>query len=191
MSQLNLILYILGSDWYFRRKLQWLMLKLHMYEKKVFSLKEGAVKNGDINWRGMGLLSYPILSTLSSNLILSYLTLKCSRWQDDWNWREVAATAGLHHFSKGARGKFKESWIQILTQKLQTAQKWTCGVWDNQNYLIISYQSYLIYQIKSKVPEASSRKVGSRSRSTKNLQTAQKLTLYYGNGTLSEHLHNK
>ena len=109
MSQLNLILYILGSDWYFRRKLQWLMLKLHMYEKKVFSLKEGAVKNGDINWRGMGLLSYPILSTLSSNLILSYLTLKCSRWQDDWNWREVAATAGLHHFSKGARGKFKES----------------------------------------------------------------------------------
>ena len=35
--------------------------------------------------------------------------MKCSRWQDDWNWREVAATAGLHHFSKGARGKFKES----------------------------------------------------------------------------------
>ena len=130
MSQLNLILYILGSDWYFRRKLQWLMLKLHMYEKKVFSLKEGAVKNGDINWRGMGLLSYPILSTLSSNLILSYLTLKCSRWQDDWNWREVAATAGLHHFSKGARGKFKESWIQIqINQKFANCSKIDFVLW--------------------------------------------------------------
>ena len=99
-----------------------------MHEKKVFSLKEGAVKNDVINSQGMGLSSNPILSTFSY-LILSYLTLKCSRWQDDWNWREVAATAGLHHFSKGARGKFKESWIQILNQKIANCSKIDFVLW--------------------------------------------------------------
>ena len=154
----------------------------------VFSLEEGADKN---QFAGYGIirniLSY-LINLILSCLILSYLTLKCSRWQDDWNWREVAATAGLHHFSKGARGKFKESGSRsspknckllksglagygiirfILSYlvnliisirlnlrcqrqvqgklgpdsqpKFANAQKWTCWVWDNQNYLIVSY----------------------------------------------------
>ena len=69
MSQLNLILilYILGSDWILDQSLVCMMFEtshVYIYEKKVFTLKEGAVKNDDINLRGMGLLSYPILSTL-------------------------------------------------------------------------------------------------------------------------------
>ena len=111
-----------------------------MYEKKVFSLKERAVKNDDINLQGMGLLSYPILSTLS------YLTLKCSRWQDDWNWREVAATAGLHHFSKGARGKFKESGSRSSPKNCKLLKSGLAGYGIIR--IIVSYLINLIISIR-------------------------------------------
>ena len=64
MSQLNLILilYILGSDW---TKAECMMFETSHVSKESLLPKRRGYLNDDINLQGMGLLSYPILSTLS------------------------------------------------------------------------------------------------------------------------------